>query len=84
MSEFRSATTEFLVVDLTWDEALWFLGLAIAEAAVFEVFSHCLWLFWAQVGALRFMPCGRCGHPLGWHFRGVGSCLECSCLGVPD
>jgi hypothetical protein len=22
-----------------------------------------------------------CAHPRGWHFRGLGSCLECSCLG---
>jgi len=25
--------------------------------------------------------CG-CGHPLGWHFRGAGSCLECACMEV--
>jgi hypothetical protein len=22
----------------------------------------------------------QCTHPQGWHFRGAGSCLECSCL----
>jgi hypothetical protein len=27
------------------------------------------------------LPCPRCRHPLGWHFRGWGSCLECCCLG---
>lgn len=27
--------------------------------------------------------CGdtRCAHPRGWHVYGVGSCLECGCLG---